>query len=43
MVADADERILAALEHDVVAGWQPWTQNGAMTYEQGMIVATAHQ
>jgi SAM-dependent methyltransferase len=43
LVADAGEEVLAALERDVVAGWQPWTANGGMTYEQEMIVAAARR
>ena len=42
-VAEADPEVLAALEWDVVEGWQPWRANGGMAYEQEMIVATARR
>ena len=40
-LAEADHALLEALERDVVEGWKPWTTGAGMTYEQGMIVATA--
>lgn len=40
-VAAADHALLESLEREVVEGWQPWTTDGGMSYEQGMIVATA--
>jgi SAM-dependent methyltransferase len=43
LVAQADSEILAALERDVVAGWQPWARDGGLAYQQGMIVATARK
>ena len=36
-----DSEAIAALESDVVAGWQPWSTGDALIYEQGMVVATA--
>jgi len=33
----------AALESDAVRGWRPWSHDGGMAYEQGMIVATARK
>jgi SAM-dependent methyltransferase len=42
-VAQADPEVLAALERDVVQGWEPWTVNGGMAYEQEMLVATARR
>ena len=42
-LAEADHALLESLERDVVEGWRPWTTNGGMTYEQGMIVATARR
>lgn len=30
-----------ALERDVVEGWSPWSDDDGMTYDQGIIVATA--
>ena len=43
LVAQAESEVLAALERDVVTGWQPWTRDGGVTHQQGMIVATAHK
>jgi hypothetical protein len=43
LVAETDRTVLEALERDVVAGWQPWVQDGGVTYRQGMIVATARK
>jgi SAM-dependent methyltransferase len=42
-VAGAEQAVLAALERDVVDGWQPWVRNGGMSYEQEMIVAVARR
>ena len=42
-LAEADQALLESLERDVVEGWRPWTRNGGMTHEQGMIVATARR
>lgn len=41
MSADEDRR--AALERDVVEGWQPWTGEGGMTYQQEMLVASGRR
>lgn len=43
LVAQADSEILAALERDVVAGWQSWARDGGLAYQQGMIVTTARK
>jgi len=42
-LAEADHALLESLERDVVEGWKPWTTNGGMRYEQGMIVATGRR
>jgi ubiquinone/menaquinone biosynthesis C-methylase UbiE len=34
---------LAALERHAVEGWQPWTENGGMTYSQEMLVASGRK
>lgn len=36
-----DREAIVALESDVVAGWQPWSTGDGLTYEQGMVIATA--
>ena len=41
LLSEMDNNQTAALESDVVRGWQPWSHDGGMRYEQGMIVATA--
>jgi ubiquinone/menaquinone biosynthesis C-methylase UbiE len=43
LVAEAEGGTLAALERDVVAGWQPWMRDGGMSCEQDVIVTTAHR
>ena len=43
LLSQMDSNQTAALENDVVRGWQPWSHDGGMTYEQGMIVATARK
>ena len=40
-VAQAGEETQAALEEDVVAGWQPFTADGALTVEVGILTAIA--
>jgi hypothetical protein len=42
MLSNLDPARLAALERDVVRGWQPWSGAGGMEYGQGMNVAQAH-
>ena len=42
-VAEAHHEVLAALEREVVEGWQPFMTNGGMAYEQEMIVAAARR
>jgi ubiquinone/menaquinone biosynthesis C-methylase UbiE len=42
-LAEADHTLLESLERDVVDGWQPWTTGDGISYEQGMIVATARR
>ena len=43
MLSQIDSNQAAALEGDVVREWQAWSHDGGMTYEQGMIVATARK
>jgi hypothetical protein len=41
MLSNLDEAGIAALEQDVVRGWQPWSDDSGMSCEQGMNVAAA--
>jgi ubiquinone/menaquinone biosynthesis C-methylase UbiE len=43
MLSTLDAARFAALERDVVRRWQPWSDDGGMSYEQGMNVAKAHK
>jgi ubiquinone/menaquinone biosynthesis C-methylase UbiE len=43
VVAKADEEERAALERDVVAEWQDFEEDGAMTYQQRIVVVTARK
>lgn len=43
LIAGSDHTLLAALERDVVNGWQPWVRDGGLTYQQHMIVTTARK
>ena len=43
MLSQMDSNQAAALEHDVLHGWQRWSNDDGMRYEQGMIVATARK
>jgi ubiquinone/menaquinone biosynthesis C-methylase UbiE len=43
LVAQAESDVLAALERDVVSGWQRWARDGGLASQQGMIVATARK
>lgn len=43
LVAEADGDVLAALERDVVTGWQPWARDSGMSYPQEVLVATARK
>jgi len=43
LLSQLDSGQTAALESDVVRGWQPWSDEGGMSYEQGLIVATARK
>jgi ubiquinone/menaquinone biosynthesis C-methylase UbiE len=43
LTAEADSNVLAALERDVVTGWQRWIHDGGLAYQQGMIVTTARK
>ena len=43
LVARADEGERAALERDVVAEWQEFEKDGAMTYQQPIVVVTARK
>src|ERR671916_2924871 len=40
-VAQVDDESRAALEHDVVAKWQAFVEDGTMTLQVGIVVATA--
>jgi SAM-dependent methyltransferase len=40
-VVEADDRRRAALERDVVAGWEPFVENGGMVMTPQIVVATA--
>jgi hypothetical protein len=42
-LSNLDAARIAALERDVVRGWQPWSDDGGMRCEQGMNVAKAHK
>lgn len=42
-VAQADAESRAALEHDVVAQWQKFVENGQLVSEQGIVFATARK
>jgi ubiquinone/menaquinone biosynthesis C-methylase UbiE len=42
-VSSLDDDRLAALERDVVSGWQAWMENGGLTYAQDIIVAAARK
>ena len=41
VLAGAGHEVLAALERDVVSGWQAWQRDGGMSYEQEMLVVIA--
>lgn len=41
MLAEVDPGRLAALERDVLAGWEAWVRDGGMSYEQEVLVARA--
>lgn len=43
MLSKLDAARIAALEQDVVRGWQPWSNADGMKCEQGMNVAKAHK
>jgi ubiquinone/menaquinone biosynthesis C-methylase UbiE len=43
MLSNVDAARIAALEREVVRGWQPWSDDGGMRCEQGMNVAKAHK
>jgi hypothetical protein len=43
MVAGAGDEVIAALERDVLSGWQPWVKDGGLTYQHGVIVTTARK
>lgn len=42
-VSQADDASRAALEREVVEGWQPFTQDGALTIVPQMVIATARR
>ena len=43
VVAQADEEEHAALERDIVAEWRDFEEDGAMTYQQRLVVVTARK
>lgn len=43
LLPQSDPRKLAAIEHDVVSGWQPWAREGGMSYQQSLIVVTGRK
>jgi hypothetical protein len=43
MLPDLEPARKAALQDDVVHGWQPWSEDGGITYVQGMHVASARR
>jgi ubiquinone/menaquinone biosynthesis C-methylase UbiE len=43
MLSHVDSARIAALERDVVRGWQPWSHVDGMQYEQRMIVVKARK
>lgn len=42
-MAELDDTRHAALERDVVAGWQEWLKDGGVSYDQDIIVATGRR
>ena len=42
-VAQVDDEKRAALERDVVAKWQEFVEDGALTLQQGIVTATARK
>ncbi len=42
-VAQVDDESRAALERDVVAKWQAFVEDGALTLQVGIVVATARK
>jgi hypothetical protein len=42
-VAQVNEESRAALEHDVVAKWEAFVKDGALTLQVGLVVATARK
>ena len=42
-VAQVSDERRAALERDVVAGWQPWAVDGGITYQQNVAVTTGRR
>ena len=43
LLAGMDEKARSALEEEVTERWRPWSDNGGVTCEQSMIVATARR
>jgi ubiquinone/menaquinone biosynthesis C-methylase UbiE len=43
VVANADEKVLATLERDVVQKWQDFEEDGSLIYQQRVVVATARK
>jgi ubiquinone/menaquinone biosynthesis C-methylase UbiE len=42
-LANLDPAVVSALESQIVDRWESWSNDGGMTYEQGMNVATARK
>jgi ubiquinone/menaquinone biosynthesis C-methylase UbiE len=42
MLSNLDGARIATFEREVIRGWQPWSDDGGTTCEQGMNVAKAH-
>jgi SAM-dependent methyltransferase len=43
MLANLDAAGIASFEREVIRGWQPWSGDDGMSYEQGMNVAKARK
>jgi hypothetical protein len=42
-VAEREDKVRAALEDDVVQGWQEWAEEGGLRYAQPILVATGRK
>jgi hypothetical protein len=43
VVAEIDDVSRAALEHDVVAAWQTFVEDGALTFDGNAVLTTARK